>query len=86
MMAGPSVDRHHWIPRAHGGRDWDWMHKICHRMVHRRFSEAELATTHATAEVLRADDDIARFVAWVRRKPDDQIDWPRLPRAEKRRR
>lgn len=80
MLAGIAVDRHHWLPRSHGGETWDWLHQVCHRMIHRRFSEAELAAAYRTPEALRADPDIARFVRWVRRKPPDYVDWPKLPR------
>ncbi len=80
LLEGPSIDRHHWRPRKHGGRDWSWLHKVCHRMIHRRFSEAELAAGHDSAAALAADPDIARFVRWVRRKPADYVDWPRQPR------
>ena len=43
MVAGPSLDRHHWVPRAEGGRDRAWVHLVCHRMVHRLFADHELA-------------------------------------------
>ena len=90
LVPGPSVDRHHWVPRSSAsGRKgkkpkgepadqaWDWLHKICHRMVHRTFSEKELANDYASAAAVLTHPDIETFVAWVRRKPPEYVDWPR---------
>lgn len=85
MRDGPSVDRHHWIPRAHGGHAASTIHLVCHRMIHRVFSDRDLALTYRDAESLRAHADMARFIAWVRRKPHDYVDWPRSPRRRPRR-
>ncbi|HBS24925.1 MAG TPA: HNH endonuclease, partial [Thalassospira sp.] len=32
MIAGDSVDRHHWTPKSKGGTDTQWLHRVCHRM------------------------------------------------------
>lgn len=83
MIDGPSVDRHHWIPRTKGGREMDWLHLVCHRMIHRLFSEKELATAYSDPAVVRGHPDIQRFIAWVRRQPAEYVDWPRRPRSRK---
>ena len=83
MVAGPSVDAHHWVPKAEGGAETAWLHKICHRFVHETFSEKELARAYATPEALRAHPAVATFVAWVRRKPADYVDWPKSPRGRR---
>ncbi len=79
MLSGPSVDRHHWIPRAEGGVQADWIHVVCHRMIHRLFDEATLARAHPTADSLSVHPDMDRFLHWVRRKPADYVDWPETP-------
>jgi len=33
MIAGPSVDRHHWHPKSQGGTETEWLHRVCHRML-----------------------------------------------------
>lgn len=86
MVDGASVDRHHWVPRTEGGREVATLHKICHRMLHRLFSERDLAVTYNNPEAIAAHPDIQAFVAWVRRKPADFIDWPRAPRGSRNRR
>ncbi len=45
------------------------LHQICHSAIHARFSEAEIANRLADIEALRAEPEMARFIAWVRTKP-----------------
>lgn len=79
LVAGPSVDRHHWVPRAEGGRERALLHKVCHRVIHRIFDEKELARRYATAAAVRAHPEMRRFIAWIKRRPADYLDWPRRP-------
>ena len=69
MQVGPSVDRHHWVPRSEGGTDWSWLHAICHRKLHSLFTERELAGLYPDAASLRAEPRMARFISWVRKRP-----------------
>jgi hypothetical protein len=81
MFKGPSTDRHHWQPKSKGGREYDYLHKICHRMIHRLFSEKELNADYTTPEKIVRHPEMARFILWVRRKPSDYVDWPKSPRG-----
>lgn len=54
-------------------------------MIHRVFSEKELAGAYADPEALRMHPEIRRFVAWVRRQPPQYVDWPKEPRSGRRR-
>lgn len=83
MIDGPSVDRHHWVPKSEGGRETDAIHLVCHRMVHRVFGERELATAYADPAAVRDHPEIARFVAWVRKQPPEYVDWPKDPRKRR---
>ncbi len=83
MIDGPSVDRHHWVPRTKGGREMETLHLICHRMIHRVFSEKELATRYSDPAAILEHPDIQRFVAWVRRQPAEYVDWPRQRRSRR---
>lgn len=74
IPVGPAADRHHWVPRAKGGRDWSWLHRVCHRKIHSLFTEAELARLYPTAAALLGHPEIRRFVAWVRKRPIDFYD------------
>jgi hypothetical protein len=66
-----------------GGRDKRYLHRICHRALHARFTERELATAFSTPEQALADPEIARFVAWVRKRPPEYMDWPKDGRRRK---
>lgn len=74
MVAGPSVDRHHWVPKTEGGTEQGWLHTVCHRKVHAVLDETALARDYRTADALRGHPGIARFLAWVRRKPPEFVD------------
>lgn len=65
--------RHHLVPKLKGGARGETvrLHQVCHAAIHARYSEAELARRLADVESLRADPEIARFLTWVRNKPDD---------------
>jgi hypothetical protein len=62
---------HHLIPKLKGGKGGPTvlMHHICHREVHAALTEAELARHYNTPEALRAHPRLARFAAWVARRP-----------------
>lgn len=64
---------HHLIPKLKGGTHQGTvrLHQICHSAIHARYTEAEIARRLADPAALRSDPDLARFVAWVRTKPDD---------------
>ena len=64
---------HHLTPKLKGGRRLGTvrLHQICHSAIHARYTEAEIARRLADPDALRADPELARFVDWVRTKPDD---------------
>ncbi|NNE53695.1 MAG: HNH endonuclease [Sulfitobacter sp.] len=42
---------------------------ICHREIHATLTEAELARHYNTPETLRAHPRLAKFAAWVAKRP-----------------
>ena len=64
---------HHLTPRLKGGTHLGTvrLHQICHSAIHARYTEAEIARRLAVPDALRNDPELARFVAWVRTKPND---------------
>jgi hypothetical protein len=84
MIDGPSVDRHHLVPKTEGGRETVVMHRICHRKIHSVLDERALATTYADPEALKTHPDIAAFIRWVRTKPPEF--YKRTEPAKRRRR
>lgn len=83
MFAGPSVDRHHLIPKSEGGTEAVWMHRSCHKKLHSLFDERTLAKVYNSFEALRENEDVRRFVTWVRKQPPEAIERHRRPRKRR---
>ena len=64
-------DAHHLVPKSRGGVQTTWLHRICHRQIHALLTETELAREYHHVEALRQHPELAKFLDWVRRKPDD---------------
>ncbi len=64
------MDAHHLIPRSKGGKETQYLHRICHRQIHALFSETELARQLNSAEAIRQHPQMQRFIQWVKNKPD----------------
>lgn len=76
-------DEHHLVPKSRGGRVTQTLHRICHRQIHALFSEAELETTYASAEALLSHPEMAKFAAWVSKKPPGFFDGTRRSNRRK---
>lgn len=63
-------DAHHLLPKSRGGVSTVLMHRLCHRQIHALLAEAELERSYQSLEALRLHPEIARFIDWVRHKPD----------------
>lgn len=76
--------KHHLIPKSRhknkkNKRNFDrqevktrvaWFCKPCHNHIHAVLTEKELESDCNTLETLSAHPDVAKFVAWIRKKPD----------------
>ena len=64
---------HHLVPKLKGGKGGPTvlLHHLCHKEIHATLTEAELATAYATPEALRAHPRLAKFIAWVRKRPPE---------------
>ena len=59
------------MPKSRGGRETAPIHPVCHRAIHAALTNRELAGAYAEPAVLRAEPELARFIAWVAAKPAD---------------
>jgi len=84
LIAGPSVNEHHLIPRSRKGKETITLHRICHSKIHSLFSEKELAMEYNTADKLRAHPEMQKFIKWVRKKDPEFYDRNRWSEARKR--
>lgn len=64
---------HHLIPKLKGGKGGPTvlLHHICHREIHATLSEAELARIYNTPDALRSHPRLAKFYAWVAKRPPE---------------
>ncbi len=83
LVAGMSVDRHHWLPKSRGGKEAAPLHLICHRKIHSLFSRKELAGEYGTPEAVRCHPEMHKFIKWVRRQPLEMVDRHRKPRGSR---
>lgn len=76
LVAGPSVNEHHFIPKSKGGKHDDkvFLHKCCHDFLHRRFTENELAKIYNTPEKCLEDEAIQKYVKWLKKKDPEFLD------------
>lgn len=65
MLAGPSVDRHHFVPKSRGGRETGHVHRICHRKIHSLWTERELEQAWSDPETIRTHPAMRTFLAWL---------------------
>ena len=70
---GAPQSLHHLIPKLKGGKGGPvvLLHDICHREIHATLTEAELARVYSTPEALKSHPRLAKFIAWVRKRPPE---------------
>lgn len=68
MVDGPSVDRHHLIPKSKQGKNSDLCHVVCHRKIHSTLPENDLASHWNTWDRLRDHSEIKKYIKWVRKQ------------------
>jgi hypothetical protein len=61
---------HHLVPRSRrgSGKDVVGLCKACHGMIHRLFTNKELAENFHDLDRLKSHPYILRFVSWVRKQ------------------
>jgi hypothetical protein len=76
---------HHLVPKLKGGKGGPvvLLHHICHKEIHARFTEAELAREFNTVKALSQSERMRPFLAWVARRPPGFLS--RVPGGRRRR-
>lgn len=89
MVSGPSIDKHHLIPKLKGGKETALMHIVCHGKLHSIWSENELRDTYNNVESILTDERIQKFVKFVRKqftRDSEYINSNKLSNNHKKRR
>ena len=70
---GVQQSLHHLIPKLKGGKSGPvaLLHHICHKEIHARFTEAQLARQYNTIDALRAAPEMQGFLTWIIRRPPE---------------
>ena len=65
--------QHHLIPKLRGGKGGPTvlLHQICHNEIHATLTETELARDYHTIAALREHPRLAKFIAWVAKRPPE---------------
>jgi len=74
-LAGP-CNKHHLLPLSKGGKGTEtvMLHKVCHDKIHAVFTEMELKKQYNSIERLQQNEEIARFIKWVRKREPEYYD------------
>ncbi len=67
--------KHHLTPKLKGGKHGPVaiLHSVCHSKIHSLFSESELARHFSSIDSLRSHPDIAKFIRWIRKRPENFV-------------
>jgi hypothetical protein len=71
IIPNSQKDAHHLVPKSKGGKTTQYLHRICHRQIHALFSETKLAKQLNTADAIKEQPEMQKFIEWVKSKPDD---------------
>lgn len=74
---GVEITEHHLIPRSQAKRRGIKINQLptvnlcasCHKFLHLKFSNAQLAREYNTIEALLANEEVKKFVAWLSKQP-----------------
>jgi len=76
----PVLSDHHLVPKSRGGRETEPICLDCHRMIHVLFDNKTLERELGTVEALRAEPRMAKYLAWISRRPGERRYRARRPR------
>ena len=84
MLPGPSVTKHHLVPKLKHGKLAEACHAVCHNKIHATWDENQLRDHYNTWEALRAAPEMQPFILWVRKKPLEFTDPSKMRNGHKR--
>lgn len=66
---------HHLLPKEMGGTFGTTANLCipCHKQIHALYTNTEIAARLTTISELRADEQLSRFIKWIRKQPATKI-------------
>lgn len=83
-MLPKNLTKHHLTPKSRGGKETERICRTCHRQLHALFSNKELEDGLNSVEALTANEDVQKYLKWVRNKNPDQYFRATFPPDRKR--
>lgn len=84
MIYGPSINKHHMIPKSKGGKETEYLHKVCHQKIHSIWTEKELEREFNNAEKIKENEEIKKFIKFIRNKDLEYYDHNIIHKRRKR--
>jgi len=72
---GVETTIHHLLPKEMGGTFGTTASLCipCHKQIHALYTNEEIAARLSTIQELRADEQLSRFIKWIRKQPSTKI-------------
>lgn len=87
MIQGSTINEHHFTPKCCGGKEKEFLHKICHNKIHKVWpNEKDLAREYNTPEKIRSHPEMQKFIKWVKKKDPEYYDNSDKQKGKKKKR
>lgn len=63
-----SINRHHFLPKSKGGKEQEFLHKVCHDQIHALWSNAQLEREFSDPQVIKKSGLMVGFLNWIKKK------------------
>lgn len=74
-----NLTKHHLVPKSRGGKETEKVCRTCHRQLHALFTNKELEKELNSVEELTANEEVQKYLKWVRKKNPDRYFRADLP-------
>ncbi|MDQ0232300.1 HNH endonuclease [Metabacillus malikii] len=66
---------HHLVPKEMGGTFGPTATLCipCHKQIHALYTNEELASRLSTVELLKDDENLSKFIKWIRKQPPSKL-------------
>jgi len=86
MIEGPTIDKHHFVPKCRGGKETEYVHKVCHNKIHKVWpNEKDLEREYNDPEKIKEHPEMQKFIKWVKKKDSEFYDKSDKQKSKKKR-